>query len=83
MGKPMLTLHAADFSVYAFKTIVKKFQTQVKMKQLSEICKQKILDVIINHLRIRKTIIGKWVMSLPEWLEQLQVSLWSLKYPDE
>ena len=49
---------------------------------LSEICKQKILDVIINHVRFRKTIIGKWVMSLPEWLAQLQVSLWSLKYPD-
>ena len=51
-------------------------------KPLSEICKQKILDVIINHVRFRKTIIGKWVMSLPEWLDQLQVSLWSLKYPD-
>ena len=46
-----------------------------EMKQLSEICEQKILEVIINHLQIRKTIIGKWVVSLPEWLELLQVSV--------
>ena len=45
------------------------------VKQLSEICEQKILQVIINHLQIRKTIIGKWVVSLPEWLELLQVSV--------
>ena len=54
----------------------------MNIKQLSEICEQKILDVIVNHVRIRKTIIGKWVMSLPEWLDTLQVSLLGIKYPD-
>ena len=44
------------------------------IKQLSEICEQKILDVIVNHVRIRKTIIGKWVMSLPQWLDTLHLS---------
>ena len=54
----------------------------MNIKQISEICEQKILDVIVNHVRIRKTIIGKWVMSLPEWLDTLQVSLRGIKYPD-
>ena len=61
-------------SVCAFQNIWEKNSNMI-VKQLSEICEQKILQVIINHLQIRKTIIGKWVVSLPEWLELLQVSV--------
>ena len=44
------------------------------MKCLTQHCLDQIIGIIVKHLQSKKSIIGKWVVSLPEWIELLQVA---------
>ena len=54
------------------------------MKCLHHICEKMIIEIILNHFQSQKSINGKWVVSIPDWLNLLgieQVKSWLSSLP--